>query len=365
MATPKSKTTAVTSQTSLQHEETLRPYELMAPIWLPTYTTSADDGSSWEHLHTSADSLGFPDLFIRSEEADKALIIQPSVIQQGHTRPPIVSNESASAHDPLGALLKQSTLTLLSNSILQILSLRHGSNSALKGPVVFKPPPRVMLTDAKREAWLHDLADDAVPLRKLSRTVPHGLRGGSLLDALLTRCIPYTRAIWFTRCVGANELRSLRRKGNTAASQAGDYTLQWTMEWTTTTFTWLTSILLTLPEQSSEKATDDWRERATYASTLCRKLYSEDLLNSSEWLRMIIDVVRKVELERFCCLYVLISAYWSELVKWRRTCTEAIVAILERGKAIYSKGLALPLQDTIQYIGELLNVCLSISPHTR
>ena len=95
----------------------------------------------------------------------------------------------------------------------------------------FKPPPRVTLTDTKREAWLRDLANSEIPLRRLSRTIPHGIRGKTLLDHCLAKAIPTSRAVWLAKCVGANEIRAFKRKGAGGAFAVGGEA-KWIKDWT-------------------------------------------------------------------------------------------------------------------------------------
>ena len=104
----------------------------------------------------------------------------------------------------------------------------HGTIAA---NCTFKPPPRVTLTDTKREAWLRDLANPEIPLRRLSRTIPHGIRGKILLDHCLAKVIPTSRAVWLAKCVGANEIRAFKRKGAGGAFAVGGET-KWIKDWT-------------------------------------------------------------------------------------------------------------------------------------
>jgi mediator of RNA polymerase II transcription subunit 12 len=110
-------------------------------------------------------------------------------------------------------------LTHLSQSLISALTIR-GERGHITMPSTFKPPPRVTLTDTKREVWLKDLSDRNISLRRLSRTIPHGIRGRMLLEHCLSKGIPLSRVIWLSKCVGANELRSFRRKGALALSHA-------------------------------------------------------------------------------------------------------------------------------------------------
>lgn len=95
----------------------------------------------------------------------------------------------------------------------------------------FKPPPRVTLTDAKRIAWLTDLTNESVSLRRLSRTIPHGVRGKLLLEQCMQKEIPVARATWLIHCVGANELRAFRRKGISLVVTT-ENEQKWLLEWT-------------------------------------------------------------------------------------------------------------------------------------
>jgi mediator of RNA polymerase II transcription subunit 12 len=141
-----------------------------------------------------------------------------------------LQNEQGSARSPLIATFKQRMgLRTLSSLYLNILDKRQ-SYSAVTTTSTFKPPPRVTLPDQKREAWLRDLANPLVPLRRLSRTIPHGLKGPALLEQCAAKSVPTARAVWFVRCVGANELRGLRRKGVGSLAVGGE--AKWIKEWT-------------------------------------------------------------------------------------------------------------------------------------
>jgi mediator of RNA polymerase II transcription subunit 12 len=109
------------------------------------------------------------------------------------------------------------SLSVLFSLVLDQKS-QYGTISSVS---TFKPPPRVTLTEAKRKSWIADLANADVPLRRLSRTIPQGIRGQALLDQCLQSTVPWSRAIWFAKCVCANEIRTLKRKGTTPAIAVG------------------------------------------------------------------------------------------------------------------------------------------------
>jgi hypothetical protein len=66
----------------------------------------------------------------------------------------------------------------------------------------------VTLNEQKRENWLRELADNSVPLLKLSKNVPHGFKGEKLLEMLVNRKIESSRATWYIRLIGLNEIVS-------------------------------------------------------------------------------------------------------------------------------------------------------------
>lgn len=179
------------------------------------------------------------------------------VIKNGYFEKAQVHNEANTAKPSLWPHLKNGSgihnLSTLFAAVLQ----RKEEQGRVIAPSAFKPPPRVTLTDTKREAWIHDLASPSVPLRRLSRTIPHGIRGKLLLDQCLAKQIPMTRAVWLARCVGANELRAFRRKGVSGTVMV-DNELRWTREWT--------SVVESFNQECVEaRSNPAWKIRISYA----------------------------------------------------------------------------------------------------
>lgn len=142
-----------------------------------------------------------------------------------------LQRETSSARNLLRPPLKNKYgLHALSSFIANVLERRQ-ARSCVMSSVMLRPPPRVTLTDTKREAWLRDLADPARDIRKLSRSIPHGLKGKSLLEQCMSKKIPVLRAVWFAKCVGANEIRAFNRKGSGAAMSV-DGEVKWVRDWT-------------------------------------------------------------------------------------------------------------------------------------
>lgn len=150
----------------------------------------------------------------------------------------------------------KSGLHTLSSLFTTVLSQRRTHGQITSAPT-FKPPPRVTLTDTKRETWLRDLANPSIPLRRLSRTIPHGIRGKVLLEQCLSKQIPTERAVWLAKCVGANEIRAFKRKGVTGAFAMGGEA-KWIRDWTVFVEQFVESIVASCGD-------NDWKARVIYA----------------------------------------------------------------------------------------------------
>lgn len=167
-------------------------------------------------------------------------------------------SETSSARVAVYTPLRQqkSGLNALSQLFMSVMNQRR-----VKGQVTahstFKPPPRVTLTDTKREHWMKELANPAMSLRRLSRTIPHGIRGRTLLDQCLNKNVPTERAVWLVKCVGANEIRAVKRKGvNGAFSMGGE--LKWIREWTGFVEAFVEAVV-------SAFSDIDWKTKVVYA----------------------------------------------------------------------------------------------------
>lgn len=165
--------------------------------------------------------------------------------------------ENASAKSAIFPPLKQkSGLNALSTIFMGVLNQRR-HRGQINAPSTFKPPPRVTLTDTKREVWLKDLANPAISLRRLSRTIPHGIRGRTLLDQCLNKSVPTERAVWLAKCVGANEIRAFKRKGVNGAFVMGGE-LKWARDWTVFVEQFVDAVVSAFGEA-------EWKARVTYA----------------------------------------------------------------------------------------------------
>lgn len=253
-------------------------------------------------------------------------------------------NEISSARLAIFPSLKQkSGLNALSTVFMGVLSQRR-HRGQITAPCTFKPPPRVTLTDTKREVWLKDLANPAISLRRLSRTIPHGIRGRTLLDQCLKKSIPTERAVWLAKCVGANEIRAFKRKGAGGALVIGGE-LKWVRDWTVFVEQFLEAVLVSFTEP-------DWKARVTYAQVssfcpfgeahspafppprhlllffskltlLCRirlatKLYNDQLLDQDHYLDWITTSLETSPQARIPMWLLIAQITWTDLLRSRK-----------------------------------------------
>jgi mediator of RNA polymerase II transcription subunit 12 len=214
-------------------------------------------------------------------------------------------------------------------------------------PSTFKPPPRVTLTDTKREAWLKDLANPEVPLRKLSRTIPHGIRGKVLLDHCISKDIPIARAVWLSKCVGANEIRAFKRKGVSGpAALAGE--LKWIREWTVFVEQFIDGIITSCGQRG-------WSQKMNYAVRLGTHFYVEHLLDEEHYMDWILTSLKQSSSEKLPVWILLTQIYWKHLISHRKRGHRLSEALLGHAKALAGTPYGINLQLTTR-INQLITI---------
>ncbi|CAK7563911.1 MAG: RNA polymerase II mediator complex subunit [Sporothrix epigloea] len=197
------------------------------------------------------------------------------------------ATETGSARGWLPLLLRQKNSTLLLGQALALANALSREKYHISPASQFKLPPRVTVTDTRRETWLRDLTNAAIPLRKLSRTIPHGLRGKVLLEQCLLKGVPVDRAMWLARCVGAQELRAFKRKGTANVAALAESEQRWLKEWTLTVQQFVEAALV---EVNLEKGTGE--ARLQYAARFARQLYMGRLLDHDQFLGWMLGGLR-------------------------------------------------------------------------
>lgn len=232
--------------------------------------------------------------------------LNETTIKNGYSEKSRVPQEFNQARATIWPHLKQGPGLQALSSIFTATLQQRKELGRVSSQSTFKPPPRVTLTDSKREAWLRDLADDSVPLRKLSRTIPHGIRGKILLDQCQSKAIPFARAVWLVKCVGANELRAFRRKGVSTATAAGNES-KWVKEWTSLVEAFIEGSIMPKSDESA-------RARIDYAIRLAVQLYSEKLLDPIHFLDWILGFLQTCELGRLPVAILILQNFWQDMV---------------------------------------------------
>ena len=242
----------------------VKPYVMSVPTSAPQYSTD----SKFSTITDQVLRVAYPDvrIIILSGPADfcpwtghdpEDVLTEQTTKTGFYEKTQVAQNETNTARPSIWSSLKhKSGVQILSSLFVSALDQRqaHGTVTANS---TFKPPPRVTLTDTKREAWLRDLADPTIPLRRLSRTIPHGIRGKVLLDHCLHKEIPTRRAVWLAKCVGANEIRAFKRKGTSGAFAVGGEA-KWIKEWTSHVEQFIESII-------DSYGAVDWKDLINYA----------------------------------------------------------------------------------------------------
>ncbi|KAK4231450.1 putative mediator of RNA polymerase II transcription [Podospora fimiseda] len=248
-----------------------------------------------------------------------------NIIRQGYfDRPGFNPNpETQSAKATLFPALKgKSGLNALSQLFTSMLGHRR-HHTHITANRTFRPPPRVTIPDSKREIWLNDLANPATPLRKFSRTIPHGIRNQVLLEQCLNKKIPIDRAVWLTKCVGANEIRAGKRnKGGvmSAAHRLGGE-IHWIKEWTGHIEKFMENVLFMAGD-------NDWRSKVDYSIVLVSKLYEQHLLDREHFMEWLVSGFEGSKHQKLPMWMFITEIYWKDILKVRRYGRRLVAALV-------------------------------------
>ncbi|KAJ0123071.1 transcription mediator subunit Med12 [Diaporthe amygdali] len=275
---------------------------------------------------------------------------------------PVAQAETSSAKGAIFPSLKhKSGLYALSTVFTGILgSRRH--NGQINSASTFKPPPRVTVTDTKREAWLKDLANPTTSLRRLSRTIPHGIRGKGLLEQCLNKNIPTDRAVWLAKCVGANEVRAFKRKGvNGAVVMGGE--AKWVRDWTMFVEQFVDGVV-----SSFEDA--EWKAKVNYALRLATHLYAEHLLDREHYMEWLVSGLENCSQAKLPMWLLVTQIYWKDLLRLRKYGRRLVAALLNQNTTIQNHpdhDILAPLSSRIAILLKTLMISSAtnfISPST-
>ncbi|KAF6837982.1 Mediator of RNA polymerase II transcription subunit 12 [Colletotrichum musicola] len=251
-----------------------------------------------------------------------------TIIKNGYfDKPPATSTETSSAKTALFPNLKHKAgLNLLSNIFVGVLNQRK-LNGQITSPSTFKPPPRVTLTDTKRELWLRELANPSTSLRRLSRTIPHGIRNKVLLDHCLNKNVPTERAVWLVKCVGANELRATKRKAIGTFGVGGE--TKWLRDWT--------GCVQSFVEGAATNFGDpDWKAKVQYAIRLATHLYAEQLVERDAYMEWLVSSLENSTQAKLPMWILITQIYWKDLLRLRKHGRRLVIALLSHLNTIHN-----------------------------
>ncbi|PBP17135.1 transcription mediator subunit Med12 [Diplocarpon rosae] len=283
-----------------------KPYTLEVPAAAPRYPPNGHaDFYPWTGNHPEDQ---FSELAIRSGYYDKGSMTQ---------------NEIGSGRAAIFPALKhKSGLQTLSSIFTNVLAQRR-AHGQITSASTFKPPPRVTVTDTKRELWLKDLANTTIPLRRLSRSIPHGIRGKVLLDQSLSKNIPIERAVWLAKCVGANELRAFRRKGGSGTFAMGGEA-KWIRDFTVCV----------------EQFVDT-------------HFHAEQLLDREHFMDWLVASLENSPQTRLPMWLLITQVYWDDLSKYRRFGRRLAAALMiQLAETLNNpdRDLLAPLSDRLKFL---------------
>ena len=271
----------------------------------------------------------YPDFHVwkQTEKDDQ---IMENHLQKGYVEPQFVKYEDQSGMHLLSSLfdnesnkdnnlINQSRLNIMGQVFIDAMHQRKIFNG-IKSNSVYKPPARVTLTEHKKETWLKKLANPNIPLKELSRAIPHGLRNRFLLEQCLFHNIPIHRAIWLIKCISTSEQRQLRRKNNNISTTLN--VNKWIVEWTEQITAFFESIIESCFTQHSEKR--NWRPRVNYSIELIVNLYTENLMNRTTFLTWIVrytsSTVNKInsisDIRPLLIHHTIIKMFWFKIIKY-------------------------------------------------
>lgn len=318
-----------------------KPYTMEVPAVTPRYLLLNHGGKDSQLRSGSANQppTGYADFNPWKGDGPEDHFTQ-SFIQNGYfDKVPVGQAETGSGKAAIFPSLKHKTgLYALSTVFTGLLASRR-HNGQITSASTFKPPPRVTLTDTKREAWLKDLANPATSLRKLSRTIPHGIRGKGLLEQCLNKNVPTDRAVWLAKCVGANEIRAFKRKGvNGAVVMGGE--AKWIRDWTVFVEQFVDGIV-------SSFGDIEWKNKVNYACVslrhphvgralanlyhsvrLATHLYAEHLLDREHYIEWLVSGLENCSHAKLPMHLLIIQIYWKDLLRLRKHGRRLVAALL-------------------------------------
>src|ERR1700753_3457117 len=274
--------------------------------------------------------------------------ISEQTIKSGFQNKPLITNESNTARPSLWSQLKKNGPTMLSSLFVNLLEKRQ-SNGRLTARRNFKLPPLLTMTPTRRESFLRELADPTWPLRKLTRSLPRGVGGKVLWDQCLDKFIPTPRAVWLAKCIGAHDLRAIKRKSATSTS-AVNSEAKGVKEWTMHVEQFIKGAISTTSDAQ-------WKTKVDYVLRLSAHLFSDRLLDEDHFLDWILASLETSSFDYLPVWLLLVRIYTKPIISSRRRgrrLVEALLSHLERQD--YPADIDDLLHPVLQMVEDMLSM---------
>ncbi|KAI9596310.1 hypothetical protein BDF19DRAFT_438722 [Syncephalis fuscata] len=230
------------------------------------------------------------------------------------------------------------TLTALDEFFVDVA--RYQSRSLrLPKESSWRPPVKYRVSDLKKEQWLLDLSNLSIPLHTLAHSIPTGLKGEKLLEALSNRQPPLVRAVWSIKVTSLAELMYLLGIGST-------FTLS--LELKNILAQFLEAQLAELaggPRSASTpsmgymtgrmESRQRWTSRWWYSTKLAESLHNEGLVEQRYFLKWLLDRLATSGLEQTVVLLPLVTALLEDIVRSRALSRLLIDTLLSKLQTVF------------------------------
>ncbi|GAA5952811.1 hypothetical protein JCM3765_002972 [Sporobolomyces pararoseus] len=366
-------------------EQGLHRYRLEPPSWRAPWdgNEGEENGLGVSEGKVRGKGKAWPVFYPTRDGMDEDQMTELAV-KSGYSAKLPIAADTFSAHGHILDNLKAKGMLENLSRIVTAVQQKRESNLPTYGSWTFRLPSRITLTDSKREAWFSDLANPAVPLSKLSRSVPHGYKGEKGLDMLAARKVEVGRAIWFVRAFGGVEIQSLAKSRPLPVAIS-----QYTSEFTSVVCDFIRKQLLglSLPDTESSsrvinvhsrtrttsaglsastsgpksdfndpEARTAWKDKFDYTLALLDSLQSGSLLSTPQFLRFLVSIIdpASTTLPQLSLALLLVEEYWDELLedepstaRFARTCLIRLEQV-EQASLTSSSPLYATLENTLR-----------------
>ncbi|GJJ06592.1 hypothetical protein Clacol_000785 [Clathrus columnatus] len=291
--------------------ESLKKYHTEPPQWLST-------------AHSSAD-LGFHGFFPPRPDQPEDLL-SDSNVKHGYSATHTMGAEHFSSLASIkDRILNHNALSDLNELMNQVLARRAENNAHLPDHV-YKPPQRITLSEVRRQSWQTDFFNPDVPLHTIGDKIPHA-KGHDLLVLLQDNKVPISRAVWYVRGLGGNEIQGMRNRPNYSPTQ-------YSVEWANVVTGYLKKLLaeVALPsaarlglniKQTFKRVLNDpdtrdkWVSKFSYCLDLLREFYAESLVDHAFFLSWLAQQMQSSNLAQAIFVARIVDEYLEGMLPYR------------------------------------------------